>query len=93
MIKTNNIIVKYFPDISFPENFYKINNLVRTDGRNQTKKFQWHKLHLFNIYFKQWNYIFYIDCGMTIFSDIQSILNTKKQNTRFGKSKHTKFPK
>tara|TARA_Y100001980_G_C14526608_1_gene302147 strand:- start:487 stop:1254 length:768 start_codon:yes stop_codon:yes gene_type:complete len=79
-IKTNNIIVKYFPDISFPEYFCKINNFVRTDGRNKTKKFQWHKLHLFNIYFKQWNYIFYIDCGMTIFSDIQPIIDTKKPN-------------
>jgi hypothetical protein len=80
-IKNNNIIVKHFPDIKFPDQFEKINNKVNTDGRNLTKKFQWHKMHLFNTYFKQWDYIFYLDCGMNIFSDITPILNECKENT------------
>jgi hypothetical protein len=78
-IINNNIIVKYFPNIKFPLNFLKVNNEIRSDGRNITKKFQWHKMHLFNEYFKRWNYVFYLDSGMTIFSDIEPIINQKKQ--------------
>jgi hypothetical protein len=81
IIKNNNIIVKHFSDIKFPDQFDKINNKVNTDGRNLTKKFQWHKMHLFNTYFKQWDYIFYLDCGMNIFSDITPILNECAENT------------
>jgi hypothetical protein len=80
-IRNNNIIIKYFPDIQFSNNFLKINNNINTDGRNLTKKFQWHKLHLFNTFFKKWDYIFYLDCGMNIFSDISPILNEISENT------------
>ena len=81
IIKNNNIIIKYFPDINFPTDFEKINNSISTDGRNLTKKFQWHKMHLFNTYFKQWNYIFYLDCGISIFSDISPLINEITENT------------
>jgi hypothetical protein len=80
-IKNNNITIKYFPNISFPTDFFIVNNNIKTDGRNLTKKFQWHKLHLFNTFFKKWNYIFYIDCGMSIFSDISPIINEVAENT------------
>lgn len=81
IIQDNNIIIKYFPDIVFPEEFFETNNTIKSDGRNKTKKFQWHKLHLFNEYFKKWDYIFYIDCGMFIFDDISPMLHTIKKNT------------
>jgi len=74
-ITYNNVRIQYFQDIEFNDRFYNINNNINTDGRNKTKRFQWHKLHLFNQYFKQWDYILYIDCGMTIFSDISPILS------------------
>jgi hypothetical protein len=80
-IKNNNIIIKYFPNILFPNDFLIVNNSIKTDGRNLTKKFQWHKLHLFNTFFKQWNYVFYLDCGITIFSDISPIINEVTENT------------
>ena len=80
-ILKNNIIIKYFKGIVFSEEFLIINNKVSSDGRNITRKFQWHKLHLFNVFFKNWDYIFYIDCGMTINSDISPIINEKKENT------------
>jgi hypothetical protein len=80
-IKNNNIVIKYFPNISFSNEFLEINNKVNCDGRNRTKKFQWHKLHLFNVFFKQWNYIFYIDCGMTIFDDVSPMLSEVTENT------------
>jgi hypothetical protein len=53
---------------------------VISDGRNINKKFQWHKLHLFNTFFKQWNYIFYLDCGLTIYDDINPLINERKPN-------------
>lgn len=81
IIKNNNIIIKYFPNIQFPNDFLIVNNNINTDGRNLKKKFQWHKLHLFNTFFKQWNYIFYLDCGITIFSDLSPIINEITENT------------
>jgi hypothetical protein len=81
VINNNNIIVKHFANIQFSNDFLEINNKIITDGRNISKKFQWHKLHLFNIFFKQWNYIFYLDCGINIFSDISPIINTMTKNT------------
>lgn len=80
-IKNNNISVKYFPNIQFTKEFLEINDKIRSDGRNKTKSFQWHKLHLFNSFFKQWKYIFYMDCGITIFSDIGPILNERTENS------------
>ena len=81
VIKNNNIIIKHFSNIQFSNDYLEINNKMNTDGRNISKKFQWHKLHLFNIFFKKWNYIFYLDCGINIFSDISPIINTMTKNT------------
>ena len=81
IIKNNNIIIKYFPNIQFSKNFYKINKEISGDGRNITKTFQWHKMHLFKLYFKQWRYIFYIDCGMIILRNISPMLNLVSENT------------
>ena len=81
IIVDNNVKIKHFSDIIFTAEFININNNIITDGRNITKKFQWHKLHLFNTFFKQWSYIFYLDCGMTIFSDMSPILSQMKENT------------
>jgi hypothetical protein len=81
LITDNNIIVKYFPNIQFSTDFHAINNKIKSDGRNLTKKFQWHKMHLFNSYFKQWNYIFYLDCGMNVIDDISPIINEITDNT------------
>lgn len=38
------------------------------------------KLNLFKTYFKKWNFIFYIDSGMSIYNDITPILNEAKKN-------------
>ena len=40
-----------------------------------------YKLHLFNAFFKEWNYILYLDCGMNIFGDILPILEEATINT------------
>lgn len=81
LLQCDGIIVKHFPDIVFPDEFVKINKTIQTDGRNLTKPFQWHKLHLFQTYFKQWDFILYIDCGMTILADISPILREATEHT------------
>ena len=81
IIKDNNIYVKYFPNIYFSSHFLEINNQIIGDGRNITKKIQWQKLHLFNTFFKKWNYIFYLDCGINILSDVSPIINEISENT------------
>ena len=86
IIINNNIIIKYFPNIEFPDEFVKVNNNINSDGRNLTKKFQWHKLYLFNTFFKNWNYIFYLDCGMKIHTDISPMLKLIEENTLFAHS-------
>lgn len=80
-IRNNKIIIKHFPNIHFSKEFLEVNDKVNTDGRNITKRFQWHKLHLFNVFLKQWNYIFYLDCGIHIFDDISPILEEATENT------------
>jgi hypothetical protein len=77
VIRKNHVIVKHFPDLEFPESFL---NEVRQLPR-YGKLFQYHKLYLFNPYFKQWDTVLYIDSGMKIFADIRTIMNTKQPNT------------
>lgn len=80
-ILKNNIIIKYFPDIIFSKKFFEYNNNIKTDGRNITKRFQWHKLYLFHKFFKKWDYIFFLDCNMNIYRNISPIINLKEKNT------------
>jgi hypothetical protein len=78
LILQNNILIKHFPSLSFPPDFLQMQyTLVRTPHWVQ-KLFQYHKLYLFDVFFKQWDFIFYLDCGITIFSDITPILNARK---------------
>lgn len=82
-IKKNNIIIKYFKDLPILSNeqFLKQQQLLIRPGTHWfLKRFQYHKFYLFDVFFKNWNYIFYIDCGMTIYSDIYPILNEKLPN-------------
>ena len=56
-LKYEGVIVKYFKNISFPQSVVKQMDDVNTDGRNITKRFQWHKLHIFESYFKKWKVV------------------------------------
>ncbi len=102
IIKQNNIEVKHFKNIVFTDEFMESIRKVNTDGRNITKQFQWHKLYLFDMYFKKWDYIFYIDCGMKILADISPMLRLCEENVLLAHSDayptyewrlHTQFDK
>ena len=73
LIINNNIKIKYFPNIILPNDFLKLAYELERPPHWFKKMFQYHKLHLFNTFFKEWKYIFYLDCGITIFSDIKLI--------------------
>jgi len=79
------IIVKHFPDLYFGEEWNEMNNSIKSYFRKGVweKKFQFHKFYLFHSFFKKWNYILYIDCGMHIFSNIKPILDEKKEGVLF----------
>lgn len=73
-VSQNKIIVKYFEPIVFPPEFVQSQtSLNRADHWNK-KMFQFNKLYVFDMFFKQWDYIFYLDCGIHIFSDITPIV-------------------
>jgi lipopolysaccharide biosynthesis glycosyltransferase len=81
VIRDNNVIVKHFPNIKFTDRFLQVQEAIPRPHHWNQKMFQYHKFYLFNTYFKQWDRILYLDCGITIFSDISPILNEYQENT------------
>ena len=80
-LSIDNVIIKYFPDIDRRS----INEILRykpvsLDGREFSKSFQWHKIHIFDIYFKQWKKCLYMDAGMHIFNPIDKIVDLDCKN-------------
>lgn len=82
-IKGNKqILVKHYPDIVFcKEVSAKIDQTNTQCGKFGYKLFQYHKYYLFTPFFKQWRYVFYIDCGAKIYNNIAPILRTVEPNT------------
>lgn len=80
-IKENKIIIKYFPSLKFPNEFLTMQKNLDRPYYWFQKLFQYNKFYLFDMYFKKWNYILYIDCGMIINSDIEPILQEKTKDT------------
>ena len=81
--KKNNVKVLRFKNIKFDKiTETELNNLetFNDPNRNLTKKFQWHKLHLFDEHMKNWDYVFYLDINMNIHSDINRILSITPDN-------------
>lgn len=77
-ITENKVIVKHYPDTHFtPEFLEKQKNLNRQSFWFD-KLFQYHKLYLFTDYFKKWDYIFYMDCGITILNDITPMMEVRE---------------
>ena len=81
IIVNNNIIIKHFSDIKFSTEFLNIQKHMERPPHWFKKLFQYHKFHLFTPFFKQWEYIFYLDCGITIFSEILPIVKEFTKDT------------
>ncbi len=83
LITDRNVIIKYFPNLSIlsDNKFLNSQRELKRPEHWFGKRFQFHKFYLFNTYFKQWDYIFYLDCGIHIYHDISEILKLRKPNT------------
>ena len=71
-----NLILKEFSKIDTS----KVENEIDTNPNSKYKRlrgkmFQYFKFNIFNTYFKQWNNVLYIDCGMHIFNPLQRFFN------------------
>jgi hypothetical protein len=73
--------IKYFPDIPIPDATKDLMKGLERGPHWFPKLFQYHKFHLFNLYFKKWRRILYLDCGLTIFDSIQPLLDVWQENT------------
>lgn len=80
LLTENKVIIKHFPNIVLPWEFMNVALRLKRPPHWIRKRFQFHKLNLFNTWFKQWNYIYYLDCGITIFSDISPMLKCAKKD-------------
>jgi hypothetical protein len=75
----HQIQVRHYPDIVFSsETFAAIQKTNAACGKSGFKLFQYHKFHIFTPFFRQWDYIFYVDCGAKIYAPIAPILESKK---------------
>lgn len=80
-LSIDNVIIKYFPDIDRSSIIEILKyKPISFDGREFNKPFQWHKVHIFDTYFKKWKKCLYVDAGMHIFNPIDKILNLNCQN-------------
>jgi hypothetical protein len=80
------LFIQPFPFPSFPPSFYQSQTALNRPKHWNLKLFQFHKLHLFQPFFKRWEYILYLDCGITIFLPIQPMLDSKTPNTMLAHS-------
>lgn len=71
----DDVIIKYFPTIDRQKIIDILKQKPISDGREINKVFQWHKIHIFDPYFKQWDKCLYIDAGMHIFKSINKIID------------------
>tara|TARA_B100000123_G_C25704872_1_gene417071 strand:+ start:229 stop:1011 length:783 start_codon:yes stop_codon:yes gene_type:complete len=82
-VKTDkNINILRFPKIVLSSNSKKRLSETKFNdqpNRYKRKKFQWHKLHLFDKKLKKWDFIFYLDVNMTIHFDINPLLDLSEE--------------
>lgn len=81
LLQHNRIHIKHFPDIVFSSDFLAKFSTINRDEHWRKKTFQYHKLHLFNAFFKKWDYIFYLDAGVTVLNSIDPIISLKEPGT------------
>ncbi len=70
--------VKHFPDVKFSAEFDRVFYSMDRYSHWMTSRFQYHKLHLFDAFFKRWDYVFYIDCGVKVYSPILPMLEARR---------------
>jgi len=78
-----NLIIKEYPDIdvSLLIEKIKLHPFINSDKREYKKIKQWNKLYVFDEYFKNWDFIMFVDAGLRIFDKIEYFYNSFKENS------------
>ncbi len=76
-VKHPQILIHQEPDIVLKA-IKTINETNAKCDKFGYKLFQYHKYYLFTPFFKQWDYVFYIDCGAKIYDNVAPILACAK---------------
>lgn len=76
-----NIIQVQFENIDKRELLLKLGNgFANSDKRELNKLNQWEKLHVFDDIFKKWNRIIYLDSGLRVLDNVESLLKLDYKN-------------
>jgi hypothetical protein len=81
MKEAYNVQIKYFPNIDTSYVMEVLNRAKDLAYPAKEKIFQFHKFYTFDIYFKQWDRILYLDSGIHVYGDIQRIFNLDCKNS------------
>lgn len=78
IIEKYNLTIKEFPDIDTTQLIQKIRQhpFRNWDNREYNKTKQWNKMYVFDVYFKKWKYIMFVDAGLRVFDDINIFKNS-----------------
>jgi hypothetical protein len=69
-----NYAVSHIPTDSLIEKIQKYPFYEPNDNRQIHKLIQWDKLHVFSVYFKQWEKVIFLDAGIHTFNDVSSFI-------------------
>ena len=75
-----NVILKEFPKIDTSIVSTILNRATQLDYPAKTRLFQYHKFYNFHTYFKQWDKVLYIDCGVHIYNNLDRLLKINSDN-------------
>jgi hypothetical protein len=76
-----NVTEKQFPIIDKSSLILKIGNgFTDGDKREITKLTQWEKLHVFDIYFNNWERVVFLDAGLNVFDSVEYLLALDYKN-------------
>lgn len=72
-IRRMNLIVKPFPEVDVSNLLAQIrmHPFQNWDGREYNKPKQWNKIYTFDPYFKQWDFVLFVDAGLRIFDSLE----------------------
>lgn len=83
----HNVILKEFPTIDTTNIIQYLDSKPNSDFERLRKKMiQYHKFYIFDIYFKKWDKVLYIDSGMHIYNSLDRILNIEPAEHLFAHS-------
>lgn len=87
-IKKQNVSTQHFPEFNVSRlvEIHSRHPVKGADDRLTQKTFQWHKIHIFNVWFKQWNAVLYIDVGCKIEAPVEPFFHLDWQGRLLGHS-------